>query len=71
MADSPTYRIQKRYSGRYDIVDEENETIAHVSRFNPGPMVSLTGGGLYSPALAKVLARAMTCLANDLEAGRA
>jgi hypothetical protein len=63
-----SYRVKKQYEGAYVVIDEDDgEQMAHISRFNPGPMVSVRGGSIYPPALAKAIARAMNKLANDLE----
>jgi hypothetical protein len=64
---SMTYRIKKEYEGLYVILNEDDERVARVARFMPGPMVSVDGGSLVSPTLAKAIAKAMTKLANDLE----
>jgi hypothetical protein len=62
------YRIEKQYEGLYYVIDKsDGERSARVGRFMPGPMVSVDGPRITSPALAKAIARAMTKLANDLE----
>lgn len=66
--DPNVYRIRKPYEGAYEILAEDDEIVARVSKFNPGPMVSLSSmGGLFSPPLARAVAKAMTKLANELE----
>lgn len=61
------YNVRKQSDGLYYVLDADGERAARVGRFHPGPMVSVSGQGLYSPPLAKAVARAMTRLANDLE----
>jgi hypothetical protein len=61
------YRVQKQCEGLYYVLDNEGERAARVGKFMPGPMVSVSGGSLYSPALARAVARAMVKLAKDLE----
>ena len=63
-----SYRTEKQCEGVYVVIDEDDEDqVARVSKFNPGPMVSVSTSSLLSPPLAKAVARAMTKLANDLE----
>jgi hypothetical protein len=61
-----SYRVKKECEGTYIVVDDEGERAARIAKFMPGPMVSVTGGSLTSPALAKAVAKAMMKLANDL-----
>ena len=64
-----SYCVKKECEGLYVVIDtDDGEQMARIGRFNPGPMVSVRGGSLTSPALAKAVAKAMTRLANDLEA---
>ncbi len=60
-----TYKIKKEHEGLYIILDEDGERVARVGRFNPEPMVSVS---FCSPALARAISKAMTKLANELEA---
>lgn len=60
------YVVRKQYEGVYHVLDEDGERVARVARFMPGPMVSMDGPSITSPALARAVARAMTRLANDL-----
>ncbi len=69
MTNLPTYRVSKQYEGLYHVLDDEGERVARVGRFMPGPMVSVTGPSITSPAMAKAVARAMLRLARDLEKG--
>jgi hypothetical protein len=63
-----SYRVRKEYEGCYYVIEEgTGERAARVGKFMPGPMVSVSGQqSLYSPALARAVARAMTRLANEL-----
>lgn len=70
-----SYRVKRAYEGTFYVYAEGDEyrrggeVVARVARFMPGPMVSVDGQGLYSPGLAKAVARAMTRLANELTKG--
>lgn len=62
------YKIERQYEGCYHVVDtEDGERAARVSMFLPGPMVSVSGQGLYSPDLARLVAEAMTLLADEID----
>lgn len=61
------YHVKKEYEGLYVVLDDDGERMARVGRFNPGPMVSVSGGSLTSPDLALAVARAMSRLARELK----
>lgn len=61
------YSVQEHYGG-YNIVDDDDgERVARVAKFMPGPMVSVTGARITSPALARAVAQAMLALADKIE----
>jgi hypothetical protein len=54
------YVVQSLYEGAYNVHDEDDgERVAYVSLFMPGPMVSVTGPRITSPALARAIAWCM------------
>lgn len=62
------YTVKKEYEGLYVVIDNyDGEQVARIGKFMPGPMVSVAGCSITSPALAKAVAKAMTKLANDIE----
>ena len=63
-----TYTVERQYEGLYYVLDDEDgERVASVGRFMPGPMVSVDGPRIVSPAMARAVADAMVALADDLE----
>lgn len=70
--DSPiTYRVERVYEGLYYIFasddDERYQRTASVGRWQPGPMVSVTGPQITPPALARAIAEAMIALSIELD----
>lgn len=62
------FKITSPYSGAYEIIDtNDGERVARVNQWMPGPMVSVTGSQLMSPALARAVAEAMLMVARDIE----
>lgn len=62
-----TYRVEYQYEGLYYVFDSEGDRVARIARFMPGPMVSVDGPRITSPAMARAIGFAMTRLADDLE----
>lgn len=60
------YRVERRYEGCYEVLNELDEPVATVAKFMPGPMVSVRGQGVYSPQLARAIAAAMSQLAGEM-----
>lgn len=63
-----SYTVEKQYEGVYHVLDDEDgERVARVAKFMPGPMVSVSGQSVTSPALARAIAEAMVLLADELD----
>jgi hypothetical protein len=68
-----SYTLERKFGSVHIIDNEDGERAARVSRFSVGPqqsLVSVTGGGLHSAALARAIAEAMVIVADEIERGR-
>lgn len=66
MLDELTYRIERQREGLVYVFDSEGDRVASVSRWMPGPMVHLRSVTIMSPAMALIVADAVTMVAREM-----